>query len=50
MSDSVYVSVLIPAKNEASNLTPLLQEIRSALVGEDYEVIVVDDGDRKSVV
>ena len=44
MSDSVYVSVLIPAKNEASNLTPLLQEIRSALVGEDYEVIVVDDG------
>jgi len=44
MSDSIYVSVLIPAKNEASNLTPLLEEIRSALVGENYEVIVVDDG------
>ena len=50
MSDSVYVSVLIPAKNEASNLTPLLQEIRSALVGEDYEVIVVDDGSTDNTV
>ena len=50
MSDSVYVSVLIPAKNEASNLTPLLQEIRSALVGEDYEVIVVDDGSADDTV
>ena len=50
MSDSVYVSVLIPAKNEASNLTPLLQEIRSALVGEDYEVIVVDDGSTDDTV
>lgn len=50
MSDSVYVSVLIPAKNEASNLSPLLQEIRSALVGEDYEVIVVDDGSTDDTV
>lgn len=50
MSDSVYVSVLIPAKNEASNLPPLLQEIRSALVGEDYEVIVVDDGSTDNTV
>lgn len=50
MSDSVYVSVLIPAKNEARNLTPLLQEIRSALVGEDYEVIVVDDGSTDDTV
>ena len=46
----MYVSVLIPAKNEASNLTPLLQEIRSALVGEDYEVIVVDDGSADDTV
>jgi dolichol-phosphate mannosyltransferase len=44
MSDNIYVSVLIPAKNEASNLTPLLEEIRSALADEAYEVIVVDDG------
>jgi dolichol-phosphate mannosyltransferase len=44
MSDSIYVSVLIPAKNEASNLTPLLEEIRVAMADEVYEVIVVDDG------
>lgn len=44
------MSVLIPAKNEASNLTPLLEEIRSALAGEDYEVIVVDDGSTDSSI
>lgn len=45
MSDSsIYVSILIPAKNEASNLPPLLEEIRVAMADEAYEVIVVDDG------
>lgn len=39
-----YVSVLIPARNEAGNLCALLQEVRAALAGEHYEVIVVDDG------
>ncbi len=39
-----YVSVLIPARNEAGNLAPLLEEIRRALAGEAHEVIVVDDG------
>lgn len=43
-SDVPYVSVLIPAKNEADNLPSLLQEVRAALKGEAYEVIVVDDG------
>jgi dolichol-phosphate mannosyltransferase len=44
MSNSPFVSVLIPAKNEAQNLPTLLQEVRQALAGEDFEVIVVDDG------
>lgn len=44
MSESVFVSVLIPAKNEAQNLPSLLNEIRTALAGERYEVLVVDDG------
>ena len=44
MSDSPYVSVLIPAKNEADNLPGLLEEVRQALAGEAFEVIVVDDG------
>lgn len=44
MSQDIFVSVLIPAKNEASNLTSLLEEIRIALADEAYEIIVVDDG------
>ncbi|MGH8350051.1 MAG: dolichol-phosphate mannosyltransferase, partial [Pseudomonas sp.] len=30
MSQDIFVSVLIPAKNEANNLKPLLEEIRVA--------------------
>ena len=44
MSQDIFVSVLIPAKNEATNLKPLLEEIRVALANEAYEIIVVDDG------
>jgi dolichol-phosphate mannosyltransferase len=44
MTDQIYVSVLIPAKNEEQNLPALLHEIRVALVNEQYEVLVVDDG------
>ncbi|MCG6576954.1 glycosyltransferase family 2 protein [Pseudomonas sp. AF32] len=44
MHETPYVSVLIPAKNEAGNLVPLLEEVRTALADEVFEVIVVDDG------
>ncbi|MFL6611582.1 MAG: glycosyltransferase family 2 protein, partial [Pseudomonas sp.] len=44
MHETPYVSVLIPAKNEAGNLIPLLEEVRVALANEAFEVIVVDDG------
>ena len=44
MSNDIFVSVLIPAKNEANNLKPLLEEVRVALADESYEIIVVDDG------
>jgi dolichol-phosphate mannosyltransferase len=39
------ISVVIPAKNEAENVEPLINEIRAALDGRvDYELIYVDDG------
>lgn len=38
------ISVVIPARDEAGAIGPLLAEIAAALVGERYEVIVVDDG------
>jgi dolichol-phosphate mannosyltransferase len=38
-------SVVIPVKNEADNIRPLISEIRTALDGRcEYEVVYVDDG------
>ncbi len=39
------LSVVIPARNEAPNVAPLVTEIRRALDGRvDYEIVYVDDG------
>ena len=39
------LSVVIPARNEAPNVAPLVTEIRRALDGKlDYEIVYVDDG------
>lgn len=38
------ISVLIPGKNEAENLPELIEEIRVALGGRSFEIVVVDDG------
>jgi dolichol-phosphate mannosyltransferase len=41
----VDVSIIIPVRNEAENIEPLLEEIRAALDGQfAYEVICVNDG------
>lgn len=39
----VLLSVIVPARNEAENLTPLLGEIADALAGQSFEIIIVDD-------
>jgi glycosyltransferase involved in cell wall biosynthesis len=44
LSDPVQVSVVVPVKDEAGNVVPLAREIASALAGERYEAIFVDDG------
>jgi len=39
------LSVVIPVRNEAPNVAPLVEEIRAALDGRvDYEIVYVDDG------
>lgn len=38
------VSVVVPVKNEAANLEPLVTEIAAAMQGRDFEVVYVDDG------
>lgn len=39
------LSVVVPTRNEADNIEPLLARIEAALRGVSYEVIVVDDSD-----
>lgn len=43
-TSATAVSIVVPAKDEAENLAELIEEIRSALDGRDYEIVVVDDG------
>src|SRR5689334_16313102 len=50
MTSTPYVSVLVPAKNEADNLPNLLSEIAAALRDFDYEIVVVDDGSTDDTV
>ena len=38
------LSIVITVKDEEENIKPLLESIRLALTGIDYEVILVDDG------
>lgn len=41
---SPRVSIVIPSKDEAESLGDLLNEIATALSGDSFEVIVIDDG------
>jgi glycosyltransferase involved in cell wall biosynthesis len=42
-SSKPSVTVIVPALNEAENISPLLTELSGKLPG-DYEVVIVDDG------
>lgn len=42
--EPVAVSVVVPVKNEAPNIRPLITEIQQALAGYSYEIVYVDDG------
>ncbi len=44
MSAAPLVSVVIPVRNEAPNIPPLVAEIQAALAGIAYEIVYVDDG------
>ena len=38
------VSVVVPVKNEAGNIAPLVAEIAAAMQGRAFEVVYVNDG------
>jgi dolichol-phosphate mannosyltransferase len=40
------LSVVVPVKDEAENIRPLIAELQAALAGVDYEIVYVDDGSR----
>ena len=42
------LSVVVPVKNEAANIAPLIAEIRAALAAVPHEIIYVDDGSTDS--
>ena len=38
------ISVIVPVRNEAGNVEPLIREIAAALSGRNFEIVYVDDG------
>jgi dolichol-phosphate mannosyltransferase len=38
------ISVVVPVRNEAPNIAPLVAEIRAALAGTPHEIVYVNDG------
>jgi dolichol-phosphate mannosyltransferase len=43
--DGIVLTVVVPVKNEADNILPLVGEIRAALAnGPPYEILYIDDG------
>jgi dolichol-phosphate mannosyltransferase len=41
---SIYLSIIVPIYNEEQNIVPLLNSLKNALEGMNYEIILVDDG------
>ena len=42
------ISVVVPVRNEARNIAPLVGEIARALDGQDFEIVYVNDGSSDS--
>jgi dolichol-phosphate mannosyltransferase len=43
-ADHPVISVVVPVKNEAGNIAPLIAEIAAALTGRAFEIVYVNDG------
>ncbi len=43
-ANSPAISVVVPVRNEAGNIAPLVAEIAAALAAENFELIYVNDG------
>jgi len=45
-----FLSVVVALYNEGDNIEPLFANLRSALKGMDYELVMVDDGSRDNTI
>jgi dolichol-phosphate mannosyltransferase len=43
--EALALSVIVPTRNEADNIRPLLGRLEDAIGGIDAEVLIVDDSD-----
>lgn len=50
MPQAPDISVVVPVKDEAENVTKLIEEIRAALTGRAYEMVFVDDCSKDGTV
>lgn len=41
---AINLSIVVPVRNEAGNILPLVEEIRAALADQRFEIVYVDDG------
>lgn len=41
---NLYISVIVPAKNEENRIKPMLEALYSAIRNRNIEVIIIDDG------
>ena len=44
MDPCLRFTIVIPARNEAANLSSVVEEMVSLLAGERFEIVIVDDG------
>jgi dolichol-phosphate mannosyltransferase len=43
-TSSPDISVVVPVRNEAGNIAPLVAEIEAALAGRSFEIVYINDG------
>lgn len=46
MSNSFFVSIVVPTYNEEKNITPLLKRLVGIVSPYDYEIVMIDDGSK----
>jgi dolichol-phosphate mannosyltransferase len=44
------ISIIIPTYNEKDNIAPLLSRVDKALSGNNYEILIVDDGSKDGTI